>query len=90
MNVCMNILRHKSPSGCEGRELDSPHHTHTYSGSVTRFVGIFLSHESNPSGPLINRLKWFCLKIRFRGDIQILSSKNSTPRCDNLRGVNIF
>ena len=26
-------------------------------------------HERNPPGPLINRLKWFCLMIRFRGDI---------------------
>ena len=34
-----------------------------------------LFHESNPSGPycIINRLKCFLLKIRFRGDIQILS-----------------
>ena len=35
-------------------------------GSVTRF---FLFHESKPSGPLINRLNWFCLKVHFRGDI---------------------
>ena len=35
------------------------------------FLNIFLAffHESNPSGPLINRLKWFFLKIRCRGDI---------------------
>ena len=36
---------------------------------VTRFFGIFLFHESKPPGPLINRLKWFCLKVRFRGEI---------------------
>ena len=30
---------------------------------------IFLFHESKPSGPVINSLKWFCLKIRFREDI---------------------
>ena len=36
------------------------------SGSVTRLFGIFLLHESNPSGPLINCFKWFFLKIRFR------------------------
>ena len=28
----------------------------------------FLFHELNPSGPLINRLKWFFLKIRFSQD----------------------
>ena len=26
-------------------------------------------HESNPSGPLINSLKWFCWKICFREDL---------------------
>ena len=31
---------------------------------------IFLFLESNSSGPLINSLKWFCLKIRFRRDIR--------------------
>ena len=37
-------------------------------------------HESNPSRLLINRLKWFFLKICFRKHIRILSLKNSTPR----------
>ena len=36
----------------------------------------FLFHESKPSGPLINRLKWFCLKVCFCREIH----KNSTPR----------
>ena len=36
----------------------------------TRFFGIFLFHESKPSGPLIKRLKWFCLKVRFHEDIR--------------------
>ena len=31
----------------------------------------FFLHKSNPSGPQINRLKWFFLKIRFRKDIRI-------------------
>ena len=25
----------------------------------------FLFHESKPSGPLLNRLKWFCFKVCF-------------------------
>ena len=29
-------------------------------------------HDSNPSGPLINRLKYFQIRFRFRRDIQIL------------------
>ena len=33
------------------------------------FVIYFLFHESKPSGPLINMLKWFCLKIQFCKDI---------------------
>ena len=35
----------------------------------------FLFHESNPTGPLINSLEWFCWKIRFREDIRILRLK---------------
>ena len=31
----------------------------------------FFLHGFNSPGPLINRLKWFCWKIRFHGDIQI-------------------
>ena len=33
----------------------------------------FLFHESKPSGPLINKLNWFCLKIRFCEDIRKIS-----------------
>ena len=33
-----------------------------------RIFVIFFLHESRPSRPLKNRLKWF-FKIRFRGDI---------------------
>ena len=33
------------------------------------FLAFFLFHESNPSGPLIHRLKWFPFKVRFRGYI---------------------
>ena len=32
---------------------------------------LFFLHESNPPGPLINRLTWFFWKICFRRDIQI-------------------
>ena len=40
------------------------------SGAVSRdFLEFFLFHESKPSGPLINRLKWFCLKVCFHGEI---------------------
>ena len=34
-------------------------------GQCHEIFGIFLFHESKPFGPLINRLKWFCLKVRF-------------------------
>ena len=44
------------------------------------FLKMFFFRELNPPGPLINRLKSFCWKIRFRGDIRILSSKNPTQR----------
>ena len=41
-----------------------------YRGSVTRFSTSIFFHQSNPSGPLINRLNWFFLKIRFGEDIR--------------------
>ena len=51
---------------------------------------LYFFHESNPTGTLINLLKWFCWKIHFREDIRIQSSKNSTPRSAILRGAEIF
>ena len=47
-------------------------------GSVMRFFDIFFLHESNQPRSVINRLKWFCWKIRFCRDIQMLSLKNLT------------
>ena len=38
--------------------------------AVSRDFLHFLVHESNPSGPLMNILKLFCEKIRFREDIR--------------------
>ena len=43
-----------------------------------------------PIWPLINRLKWFCLKIRIREDIRIRSLKNSTSRSVILHRVENF
>ena len=43
-----------------------------------------------PPPPLINRLNWVCGKIRFHKDIQILSSKYSTPQSVCQRRVKIF
>ena len=39
--------------------------------SVTRFLILSLFHDSNPSGPLINMLKYFCMKFLFCGDIRL-------------------
>ena len=47
--------------------------------------GNFLFHESKPSGPLINRLKWFCVSFVF-GKI---FAKNSTLCRLTLGGVEI-
>ena len=35
-------------------------------GQCHEIFDLYFFHESNPSGPLINRLKWFFLKICFR------------------------
>ena len=65
-------------------------------GSVTRIFVIFLFHESKPSGTLINRLKWFSVKIRFCEDIREISdsaqckpTQSWTPRRLTLRGVEL-
>ena len=55
-----------------------------------KIFDLYFFPKSNPSGPLINRLKWFRLTIRFREDIRILSSKNSTLRSVILSGVEFF
>ena len=59
-------------------------------GAVSRDFRPIFFHKSNPSGPLINKLKWFFLKIRFRKDIRYWSLKNSTLRRLTLRGVEFF
>ena len=38
----------------------------TLKGQCHEIFDLYFFHESNPSGPLINRLKWFFLKICFR------------------------
>ena len=38
---------------------------------VTRFSTSSFFHDSNPSGSLINRLKYFLIRFRFRRDIRI-------------------
>ena len=38
---------------------------------VTRFSTSSFFHDSKPSGPLINRLKYFRIRFRFRRDIRI-------------------
>ena len=40
--------------------------------------GVFFLYESNPPGPLINRLKWFCWKISTCRDIRKLSDSPQT------------
>ena len=57
----------------------------------------FLLHESNPSGHLINRLKWFCLKISFclfireiSDSAQAYTAWSQTLRRLTLRGVEFF
>ena len=48
------------------------------SGSVMRFFGVFFFRKSNPPGPLISRQNWFWWKIRFRGDIRLISDSALT------------
>ena len=57
-------------------------------GQCHEIFDIFLFHESKLSGPLINRQKWLCLKVRFRGEIrEKFDSQSPTPRRLTLRGV---
>ena len=65
-----------------------------------RFLGFLFFYETNPPGPLINRLTWVCWNIRFRGNIRKISdyAQANTERskeikfskiqnCLTLRGV---
>ena len=40
-------------------------------GQCHKIFDLYFFHESNPSGPRINRLKWFFLKICIREDVLI-------------------
>ena len=53
-------------------------------------------HDLNPSGPLINRLKYFPIRFRFSRDIQILKSsavcctpRSQAPQCASHCRVNL-
>ena len=52
---------------------------------VTRFSTSRFFHDSNPSGPLINRPKYFRIQLRFCQDIQIFK----IPRCAAYGGVKL-
>ena len=47
----------------------------------------FFFYETNPPKLLINRLKWFCWKIRFRGDIHEISDSAQT---NTVRSQTVF
>ena len=59
----------------------------THSDSATKFFGIFSPWIQPSFGPLINRLTWFCWKIRFREDICEISdsAQTNTARSQTLR-----
>ena len=62
----------------------------TYRECATRFLASIYFHYSNPSGSLINMLKYFQILFRFHLDIRIFKKK--TPQCTlycrvSLRGV---
>ena len=47
-------------------------------------------HKSNPSGPLVNMLKWFLIKIHFRGDIREISNSAQANTARSFAGTNFF
>ena len=64
-----------------------------FKGVVSQdFLAIFLFHESKQSGPLINRLKWFFLKVRFCRDIreQFNSAQANTAQANTARSKTNF
>ena len=58
-------------------------------GSVSHDFRPPFFHDSNPSRPLMNRLKYSRIRFRFRRDIQSQSLKNLTPRGAAHCGVKI-
>ena len=49
---------------------------------VTRLLTFMFFHDSNPSGPLTYRLKYFCILFYFAEILEM-------PRCASHRGVNL-
>ena len=41
-------------------DLDDPSWDNILKGQCHKSFDLYFFHESNPSGPLIDRLKWFC------------------------------
>ena len=51
---------------------------------------LYCFYDSNPSGPLINRLKYFRIRFRFRQDVQSLCNLRVNKFCYAHRGVKIL
>ena len=63
-------------------------YTYVIISRVTRTFGFFFFPEANPHRPLINRLKWFFKKIRFRGDICEISVSAQANTAQSFAGNN--
>ena len=59
-------------------------------GVCHEIFNLHFFHNSNLSGPLINRLKYFRVRYQFRRDIRSQSSENSTSQCAWHSGVKNF
>ena len=79
-------------TGGDAGESNPSHHFQSLCGQFTvvglvllTFFSYFRSSDmkvnSSPSGPLINRVKYFRIQFRFHRDIRSQSQKNSTQRC---------
>ena len=59
-------------------------------GVCHKIFDLHFFHDSNPSRPLMKRLKYLRIRFWFRRDIRSQNSKNLTPQCAAHRGVKIL
>ena len=88
--LCKYELRHRRKWLNANKKQNSENCKRIHIYRQTDCLAFFL-YETNPPGPLINRLKWFCWKICFRGDIREISdsAQANTARSQKINFVKI-
>ena len=90
-HFCYIDKLHLPKTTCSNYELHSLHYKLSWEGVCHEILDLDFFHDSNPVGPLINRVKYFKIRFRFWRDIRSQNLKKidslvcMAPRSQNFR-----